>query len=117
MNQFPSLIASTRLRLVGLAGCILLAAGIYKRWSDDVAWAVCRTAGWGYLAGSLPVRADSFAIAGWAEVREISAVYRVEGTRYYIGCTMTWSYQYGWVPHDLIGPGVWISSGDRSPSR
>lgn len=87
---------------------LVLTAAIYKRWSDDVAWAVCRTAAstsFGSWRSPLPVRADSFRISGWGTLRDIEAVYRRPGSRDYVGCTMLWDGEVGWYPHELVpGP-------------
>jgi hypothetical protein len=87
---------------------LLLTGVIYKRWSDDVAWTVCRTAAspmFGDEWTPLPVRPDSFRVSGWGTLRDIEAVYRWRGSRGYVGCTMLWDARFGWTPHELVaGP-------------
>lgn len=92
-------------RAGALFAILLFAAAIYKRWSDDLAWAVCRTAAapsFGARWAPLPIRADSFRISGWGTLRDIEAVYRWRGSHGYVGCTMLWDGEVGWYPHELV---------------
>lgn len=98
--------------LAALVG-LVFGATIYKRWSDDLAWSVCRVAAWrSFSDGPLPVRPDSLTISGWGTLRDIEAVYRWPQGRGYVGCTMTWDRVHGWFPHELVAVPTATVSGD-----
>jgi hypothetical protein len=95
-----------RVGLLAAAVGLVVTAAIYKRWSDDLAWGVCRVAAWrSFGGGPLPVRPDTLRIEGWGALRDVEAVYRWPEARGYVGCTMTWDREAGWFPHELVaGP-------------
>jgi hypothetical protein len=91
------------LGMIAASATLLIAAAVYKRWSDDLAWGVCRVAAWrSFGGGPLPVRPDSLVVSGWDTVRDIEAVYLLPEGRGYVGCTMTWDREMGWFPHELV---------------